>query len=124
MAGRSHLGDRREHTRFDVTGQLWTALDVDVRVVLRNIGVGGALVEARLAPGMRTIAVARISIRESGPPVNVVVRHMTPVSSAPGEDRYLVGLEFVHLSAVAQSQVEQLVREWNGELTIDSSLSS
>ena len=110
MVGRSHFGDRREHTRFDVTGQLWAALDVDMRVVLRNIGVGGALVEARLSPGMRSVTVAHMSIRESGPPLNVVVRHITPVSHAPAEDRYLVGVEFVHLSAVAQSEVEQLAR--------------
>ena len=63
-------------------------------------------------PGLRSIRVAQMSIREQGPQLNVVVRHMTPLSDNSGEDRYLVGLEFIHLSETAQSEVEQLVREY------------
>jgi hypothetical protein len=55
-----------------------------------------------------------MSIREQGPPLSVVVRHVTPLSSAADEDRYLVGLEFIHISEAAQAEVERLVREWNG----------
>jgi hypothetical protein len=57
-----------------------------------------------------------MSIRQQGPLLNVVVRHLEPLSAASGEDRYLVGLEFIHLSAAAQSEVEELVREWNGQV--------
>ena len=116
MAPRSQLGDRREHVRFDITGQLWAALDLNARVIVRNIGTGGALVEATLTPGLRSIRVAQMSIREQGPQLNVVVRHMSPLSDNSGEDRYLVGLEFIHLSETAQSEVERLVREWNGQV--------
>jgi hypothetical protein len=111
----SQLGDRREHVRFDVTGQLWAALDLSAHVVVRNIGTGGALVEARLTPGLRSIRAAQISLREQGPPLSVVVRHVSPLPAASGEDCYLVGLEFLHLSPAGQAEVEQLVREWNGE---------
>jgi hypothetical protein len=118
MTAKTRLGDRREHTRFDVTGQLWAALDLSAPVVVRNIGVGGALVEARLTPGLRSLRGAQISIHEQGPPLTVVVRHLSPLSDAAGEDCYLVGLEFMHLSAAAQSEVEAVVREWNGQVAI------
>lgn len=115
MAAKNQLGDRRGHVRFDVKGQLWAALDLSARVVVRNIGVGGALVEAKLTPGLRTIRAAQMSIREQGPTLSVVVRRLSPLSSAADEDRYLVGLEFIHISEAAKAEVERLVHEWNGQ---------
>ena len=70
--------------------------------------------EARLPPGMRSIRAAQMCIGEQGPSMNVVVRHVAVVSDVLGEDRYLVGLEFIHLSTDAQAEVERLVLEWNG----------
>ena len=116
MAPKGQLGDRREHVRLHVTGQLWAALDLSARVVVRNIGTGGALVEVRLAPDLRSVRAAQISLRAQSPPLNVVVRHVSPLPAASGGDRYLVGLEFLHLSPAGQAEVGQLVREWNGEV--------
>jgi hypothetical protein len=113
MVARSRLGDRREHARFDVAGQLWATLDLTAPVVIRNIAVGGALVEAKLTPGLRAVRVAQLSLSERGPDLNVVVRHMAPLSAASDENRYLVGLEFIHISAAARSEIERLVREWD-----------
>lgn len=113
MVARNRLGDRRECARFDVAGRLWAALDLSADAVLRNLGLGGALVEATLAPGLRSIRAAQMSLCAQGPVLNVVVRHVSPISSAPEEDRYLVGLEFIHINATLRSEVEQLVREWN-----------
>ena len=98
---------------FDVAGQLWAALELSAQVVLRNLGVGGALVEARLAPGLQSIRAAQMSLHAHGAEMNVVVRHLTRLSSSPEEDRYLVGLEFIHITPTARSEVERLVREWN-----------
>jgi len=114
---RNRLGDRRVHVRFDVAGQLWASLDLGAPVVLRNIGLGGALIEARLAPGLRALRAAQLSLRERGPRLSVVVRHMHAVSDAAEEDRYLVGLEFVHLSPAALSEIERLVQDRDGSST-------
>src|SRR5205085_1569017 len=81
------------------------------RVVVRNIGLGGALVEARLSPSLRSLRTAQMSLRDHGPELNVVVRHMEPVSADPGEERYLLGLEFIHLSADARTELTKVVRE-------------
>jgi len=113
MAAKNRLGDRREHLRYDVSGQLWGSLDLSERVVLRNIAPGGALIEARLTPGMRSVRAAQILLHERGPQMNVIVRHMSPLSAAPDEDRYLVGVEFVNLSAAAQVELDQFVRDWD-----------
>ena len=108
---KNRLGDRRTHVRFDVAGQLWAALDLGSPVVLRNIGLGGALVEAKLAPGLQSLRAAQLSLREHGPRFSVVVRHMQSLSESAEDQRYLLGLEFVHLSATAQSEVERLVQQ-------------
>ena len=115
MVARSRLGNRRECARFDVAGQLWAALEISARAVLRNLGVGGALVEVRLAPGLQSIRAAQMSLHAQGAELNVVVRHLAPLSDAPEEDWYLVGLEFIHITTTARSEVERLVREWNGQ---------
>jgi len=88
--------DRREHERFDVTGRLWGALEEDAPAVLRNIALNGAMVEAAVAPAMRTMRIARISLR--GPDLELVaaVRYMRSVSD--DDDRCLIGVEFINLS--------------------------
>ena len=106
------MGDRREHLRFEVAGQLWASLDMSERVVLRNIGVGGALIEAKLSPGVRSIRAAQISLRDRGPELNVLVRHVTPVSNAPDEERFLVGLEFVNISPSDRADIDRFVKQW------------
>jgi hypothetical protein len=110
MAPRNRLGDRREYVRFDVSGHLWAALGVGQRVIIRNIGVGGALIEARLPSGMRSIRSAQIALRESGPEVFVSVRHVSPMTTAPDEDRFLLGGEFVNVSPEARSDIDLLVQ--------------
>ena len=112
MESNRGLADRRGHLRFDVSGQLWASLDFKESVILRNIASGGALIEARLTPGLRSIRTAQIALREKGPELNVVVRHMAPVSTAPDEDRYLVGVEFVNLSPAVRADLEAFVRQW------------
>lgn len=112
MGPRQRLGDRREQVRFDVAGQLWASLEVNADVVVRNMSVGGALVEAKLAPGLRTVRSAQMAVPERGSALNAMVRHMTPLSADPAEDRYLIGLQFVNPSSVVLADVERLVRDW------------
>ena len=114
MGQRRRFGDRREHVRFDVSGQLWASLETNDRAVLRNIGSGGALVEARLPPGIRTPRSAHVAFGQRGPEVNAIIRHVSPML-ADESDRCLVGLEFVNLSPVNREGIEQFIREWIGK---------
>ena len=115
MGQKRRLGDRRKHVRFDVSGQLWASLETIDRAVLRNIGTGGALVEARLPPGIRTPRPAQVAFGEDGPEVSAIIRHISPMPDDDESDRYLVGLEFVNLSPVNRGGLEQFIREWSGK---------
>jgi hypothetical protein len=112
MTADNRLGDRRAHLRFDITLQLWASLDLREPVVLRNVAAKGALVEARLTPRTKSLRVGQVRLRESGPELTAVVRHRSPLTSAPDEERYLIGLEFVHLSTSERVELEEFVREW------------
>ena len=115
MGQKHRLGDRREHVRFDVSGQLWASLETLERAVLRNVGVGGALVEARLPPGIRTPRLANVAFGERGPDVNAIIRHVSPAAPDDESNRYLVGLEFVNLSPANREGIEEFIREWSAK---------
>jgi hypothetical protein len=110
MVLKRRLGDRREYLRFEVAGQLWCGLDRSERVVLRNIASGGALVEAGLTSGLKSMRAAQLRLEKDGPRLDVVVRHIEPL--AEDGDRYLVGLEFVNLSPATRAEVDRFVHDW------------
>lgn len=114
MTSQSRLGDRREHLRFEVAGQLWASVDFGEQVVLRNIAPGGALVETSLTCVSKPIRAAQIAFRERGAELNVIVRHVSPVAAPPdGSPRYLVGLEFVNVSPAQRADIDRLVDDWH-----------
>lgn len=110
MAPRNRLGDRREYVRFEVAGHLWAALGLAQRVVIRNIGQGGALLEATLPPGLRSMKSAQIALPGSSAEVIVSVRHVSPMTTTPDEDRFLVGVEFMSASPDARADIDRLVQ--------------
>ena len=112
MAVRMRLGDRRGHARFECRGQLWGELDLSKPVILQNIGPAGALVETALTTSQRSPHFALLSLQEDGPHLYVVVRHVTPASERPGEERHLFGLEFVRVSAADRARLDAIIRKW------------
>jgi hypothetical protein len=115
MSTKNRLGDRREHLRFDISGQLWASLDFGGDVVVRNVTTAGMLVETSLTPGCQPIRAAQVAFEQPNTPVTVVVRHVSPAAEMPHSNRYLVGLEFVNLSPSQQLDLERLVNEWQDE---------
>jgi c-di-GMP-binding flagellar brake protein YcgR len=115
MAKGSQLGDRRRHPRFESAGQVWAALTLRTRGVLRDISADGALVETELTEGLESAGAMQVSLRAGGPEVRVVARHRAVVPSTADQERCRVGLEFVHVSPAGRIEVEQLVYESNEE---------
>jgi hypothetical protein len=113
MATAKRLGERRAQMRFDVAGQLWAELDVLEGGELRNLARGGALVEARLAGGLGLTRSAELALGGAVSGLQAIVRHLTPLNVAQGDDRYLVGLEFVNLTPEQQARLDDLLRAWN-----------
>ena len=69
----------------------------------------GALVE--VPAGLQSLRIAHLTLPDHGPVVDAVVRHASPASDAPQEDRFLVGLEFVNLSEAARANLVLMVNE-------------
>lgn len=105
---RRRLGDRRAKPRFEFVGQLWGALDTTEPLRLRNLGRGGALLEARFAMQVDTVHRLRIATGDRTSDLQARVRHVT-VSPDEAMPRYLIGLEFFALPPAAVEHVEQVM---------------
>jgi hypothetical protein len=112
MSTKNRLGDRREHLRFDISGQLWGSVGFGECVIVRNLTTEGMLIETSLSPALRPIRAAQVAFDRRGPQITAIVRHVSPASPALQADRYLIGLEFVNLSPSQQADLERLVDDW------------
>ena len=94
-AVRRKLGDRRGRPRFDIVGDLWGTLETVLRLPLRNVGPGGALIESSVA--LSPESVHRLMFRYDGQDAStqVRVRHVKPEFSIDGERTFLIGVEFL-----------------------------
>jgi hypothetical protein len=108
------LGDRRSQLRFATTRDLWTSINLTPHVaVIHDISAHGALVEVTLPTSRGAVRVVDISLGAGIPAVTGLVRHMRPASG--GENRRLLGLEFVRLSSPAKAELARLVSTRSGE---------
>lgn len=105
------MADRREQVRFELTGQLWASLNLTAPIVVRDLGIGGVLVETTLPGNWNALRIAEMSLWHDGPTVTAVVRHITPVPGSPEEGRHLIGLEFMNVSPSAYADIERVVAE-------------
>ena len=101
------LGDRRTKPRFEIVGELWGTLETVLRLPLRNIGIGGALVESHIP--LETESVHRLNWKCEGheTAVQIRVRYVRQIDSADGERGYLIGIEFLSLNPVIVGHVQQ-----------------
>jgi hypothetical protein len=104
-----HLGDRREHPRFEIFGACWGAFGVNEPVRVVNITPDGALLDTRRALPVESVQSVHLTVDGLGTTVEGRVRHLTPVPANEGQERYLIGLEFVSPSTPFVEAVEQLV---------------
>jgi hypothetical protein len=105
---RRGMGDRRQRPRFDVVGQLAGTLDASVSMALRDVGRGGAQVESFVQLPAGSLHPVTFNCDGIEAAVQVCVRHVKPVFSSTGEQRYLIGIEFVSPSPV----VLELIERW------------
>src|SRR5947208_688248 len=92
---RRKIGDRRIRPRFDIIGDLWGTLETVLRLPLRNVSRGGALIHSHVA--LPSQSVHRLAFKAEGHDVSVPVRvsHVDTQVSADGERSYLIGVEFL-----------------------------
>jgi hypothetical protein len=104
---RRKLGDRRGRPRYDIVGDLWGTLETVLRMPLRNVGPGGALIESHVA--LPAESVHRLTFTYDGQDAStqVRIRHVKPWISMDGERTFLIGVEFLSVHPALVRQVER-----------------
>src|SRR3954469_5380737 len=105
---RRKLGDRRGRPRYDIVGDLWGTLETVIRLPLRNVGPGGALLESNVPLAAESVHRLVFTCDGDDTSTQVRVRHVKPMLSVMGDRSYLIGVEFlsVHPALVGQ------IAEW------------
>jgi hypothetical protein len=117
---RRKLGDRRIRPRYDIVGDLWGTLETVLRLPLRNVSPGGALIESHVP--LPAESVHRLTFRCEGQEAaaQVRVRHVKPTISIDGERTYLIGVEFLSVHPVLVTQVARWVSADEGEIAAEA----
>lgn len=92
------IGDRRTKPRFEIVGDLWGSVDVTVGLRIRNLGRGGALVDSPVPLAPESVHAVRAVGTGESHPMTIRVRHST-ATGQPGSRRYLLGVEFLNVTA-------------------------
>jgi hypothetical protein len=102
------VADRRTRARFDIVGDLWGTLETVLRLPLRNVSRGGALIHSHVP--LPPHSVHRLAFYSDGQDLSVPVRvsRVDMQESADGERTYLIGVEFM----AAQPALLELVDRW------------
>jgi c-di-GMP-binding flagellar brake protein YcgR len=109
-------GDRRRQLRFEVLGALSASLLSTENLRVLNLGVTGALVEAPLPLDADAQYSMRFVLHSHVSDVMVRIRRVTEIDRRANTARYLIGLEFLALSAEAEETISRLVAMTGGEV--------
>ena len=106
---RRKIGDRRIRPRFDIVGDQWGTLETVLRLPLRNVGRGGALLESPVP--LVSQSMHSLTFHSAGQVFSVPVRvsHVDTEVLAGGEVRYLIRVEFLS----AQPALLELIDRWH-----------
>ena len=106
---RRKMGDRRIRPRFDIVGDLWGSLETVLRLPLKNVSRGGALIHSHVP--LPTESVHRIALYADGQELSVPVRvsHVEEQVSADGERTYLIGVQFISVPPALVLVVDRLL---------------
>lgn len=101
------IGDRRGKPRFEVIGDLRGSVDVSASLTVRNLGRGGALLEASMPLAAESVHAVTVVSEHESHAATLRVRHSTPDEQS-GQSLYLMGVEFVDVTPALD---EFLVRQ-------------
>jgi hypothetical protein len=117
---RRKLGDRRSRPRYDIVGDLWGTLETVLRLPLRNVGAGGALIESHVALPAESIHRLTFSYDGQDASTQVRIRHVKPAISMDGERTFLMGVEFLSAHPVLIAQIQQWMSDGNRETAAEA----
>jgi hypothetical protein len=106
---RRKVGDRRIRARFDIVGDLWGSLETVLRLPLRNVSRGGALIHSHVPLPLQSVHRVALHAGDQELSVPVRVSHVDPQVSADGERSYLIGVEFVSAQPALLQLIDRLL---------------
>jgi PilZ domain len=112
---RRRLGDRRGRPRFDVVGDLPGSLEAVLRLPLKNISRGGALIHSHVMLPPESIHTLRLDANGEVFTTQVRVKHVTDVTTSDGERTFLLGVEFVAMHPGLLVMIEKLATVVSGD---------
>jgi hypothetical protein len=112
---RRKMGDRRVRPRFDIVGDLWGSLESVLRLPLKNVSRGGALIHSHVPLPVQSVHRIAVHAGEQEISVPVRVSHVYQQVSADGERTFLIGVEFVSTQPALQQLVDRLLVAGQGE---------
>ena len=104
---RREVSDRRAKPRFEIVGELAGTFETVVPLSLLDASAGGVLVDSPVALTVGAQHQVRFHCDGAHAAVHVMVRHVRPTARS-GEQRYLIGFEFVAEHPV----VRELLERW------------
>ncbi|MCA1560673.1 MAG: PilZ domain-containing protein [Acidobacteria bacterium] len=99
------LADRRVRPRFEIVGELWGTVETILRMPLRNVSPGGALVQSPIALPVNSVHHVMLSNEGHHAPASLQVRHVRQAAGGEGPDYFLIGVEFLTLPLPLQEQI-------------------
>ena len=104
MISKARATDRRHGERFEVVGSLPARITVLRRLVVRNLGCGGLLVQS---PTALPLALQTIQLESSEATVRLQARVVRSILS-PGNE-FSTAMQFVDLDPAALAQLREIV---------------
>jgi hypothetical protein len=89
------MSNRRSEVRYDVVGAMWGQLELHDEARLRNVSVGGALLESPMAAALDSTQIVQLAVEGQQVAVEARVRHVTELASDRTFPKFLIGVEFV-----------------------------
>lgn len=99
------LADRRVRPRFEIVGELWGTVETFLRMPLRNVSPGGALIQSPIGLPLDSVHHVMLSNEGHQAPASLRVRHVLQSADSDGREYYLIGVEFLTLTLPLQEQI-------------------
>ena len=109
MTACGHIGDRRDHLRFEVMGLKAASVITNQTMWIVNVGASGALVESALPLPPNAEYRMQLVLEGHVTEATVKVRRIAEVGLESGAPRYRIGLEFLTISPEAEEVIRLMV---------------
>jgi hypothetical protein len=101
------MGERRARPRFEIVGgDLWGTLTATTSMTMKDIGAGGVLVESPVPLPAGSSHTVHTTLEGQLQQLQVRVRHCTSAPEREPGSAYVIGLEFMTITAAMKRFID------------------